>query len=70
MGHTLTIRLTKEQAEWLERAAEETGRTQASILREQLDRARRGRRGRGYMRLAGAVAVATDASERKGYARR
>ena len=70
MRQTLTIRLTKEQADWLERTAEETGRSQAAILREQLDRARSKRKRKPFMRWAGAVSVAEDASTRKGFSRK
>ena len=67
MGQTLTIRLTKELAEWLERTAEETGQSQGQIVRAQLARARASAGSRGYMRLAGSVRGARDLSTRKGF---
>jgi hypothetical protein len=70
MGHTLTIRLTPELAEWLEQASKETGVSQGKIVREQLDALRnRERKGKGFMHLAGSVDVAPDASTKKGFSR-
>lgn len=69
MSHTLTIRLTREQAEWLRELSETTGVPQGKIVRDQLDKARGGRARRGYMRLAGTVRGARDLSRRKGFSR-
>jgi hypothetical protein len=66
MSHTLTIRLTRDLAEWLERTAAESGRSQGEIVREQLERARTDE-GRGFMRLAGTVKGPRDLSSRKGF---
>src|SRR2546429_665269 len=40
MSHTITIRLNKELAEWLEETAAKTGMPQGKIVREQLEKAR------------------------------
>jgi hypothetical protein len=69
MGQTLTIRLTKELADWLERTAAGSGRPQGEIVREHLERARAGAKGRAFMRLAGAVKGPRDLSSRKGFSR-
>jgi hypothetical protein len=69
MGQTLTIRLTRQLAEWLERTAARTGRAQGEIVRDQLEKARTGGSGRPFMRLAGSVRGAKDLSARKGFSR-
>lgn len=69
MGHTLTIRLTPELAEWLRAASAQAGVAQGKIVRDQLDKARNGAARRGYMRLAGAVRGPRDLSRRKGFSR-
>jgi hypothetical protein len=69
MGQTITVRLTKELAEWLEQTAAGTGRSQGEIVREQLQKARAGAGRRAYMRLAGSVRGPRDLSARKGFSR-
>ena len=69
MGHTITIRLTKDLAEWLERTAAETGRSQGQIVRDHLERTRAGNTGRAFMRLAGTVTGPRNLSARKGFSR-
>jgi hypothetical protein len=69
MSHTLTVRLTKELAEWLERLAADTGQSQGRIVRDQLDRAKAAGTGRPYMRLAGTVRGPKNLSTRKGFTR-
>ena len=69
MGQTLTVRLPKELAEWLERTAAGTGRSQGEIVREQLERARSAARGQAFLRLAGTVRGPRDLSSRKGFSR-
>jgi hypothetical protein len=68
MGHTLTIRLSEELADWLEAQSRETGVPQGRIVREQLERAR-ARSGQRFMRLAGTVKGARNLSQRKGFSR-
>jgi hypothetical protein len=67
MGQTLTIRLPKDLAEWLERTAAGTGQSQGQIVRQQLERARAAGSGRPFMRLAGSVRGPKDLSTRKGF---
>ena len=67
MGHTLTVRLPHDQAEWLERVAKESGVSQGQIVRDQLEQARAGGRARPFMRWAGAVRGPKDLSTRKGF---
>ena len=69
MGQTLTIRLTRQLAEWLERTAARTGCAQGQIVRDQLEKARTGGNGRAFMRLAGSVRGPKDLSARKGFSR-
>ena len=69
MGHTITIRLDKELAEWLDHAAAKTGVARGKIVRDQLRRAKAGDASRPYLRLAGAVRGPKDLSGRKGFSR-
>jgi hypothetical protein len=69
MGQTLTIRLTRELADWLEETAASTGQSQGHIVRAQLERARQRAGNQRYMRLAGSVRGARDLSTRKGFSR-
>jgi hypothetical protein len=69
MSHTITIRLTKELAEWLESAARTTGCPQGRIVRDQLEKARAGDK-QVFLRLAGAVSGGPrNLSSRKGFSR-
>jgi hypothetical protein len=67
MGHTLTIRLSKELADWLEETSARTGVSQGRLVREQLEKAKAGVGGRSFMKLAGHVRGARDLSARKGF---
>ncbi|MBY0492708.1 MAG: hypothetical protein K2Y23_00715 [Cyanobacteria bacterium] len=69
MSHTLTIRLDRTLADWLEREAARTGVPQGRIIRNELERARKARGARPFMRLAGTVDRAKDLSARKGFSR-
>ena len=69
MGHTITIRLSKELAEWLSGVASKTGVPQAKIVRDQLEKAKASDSSQPYMRLAGAVRGPKDLSRRQGFAR-
>ena len=70
MGQTLTIRLDRELAAWLENEAERTGMSQGKIVRTELERARKTRGARSFMRLAGSVRGPDDLSGRKGFSRK
>jgi Ribbon-helix-helix protein, copG family len=69
MGHTITIRLDRALAEWLEQESRKTGESQGKIVRDQLARARSGAAGQSFMRLAGKVRGARTLSTRKGFSR-
>ena len=69
MGHTITVRLTKELAEWLERAAAKAGISQGRLVREQLEKARAAAAQQSFLRLAGVVRGPKDLSSRKGFSR-
>jgi hypothetical protein len=70
MSHTITVRLNRELAEWLEGEARRTGVAQGKIIRDQLEKARGNAATQSFMRLAGAVrGGARDVSTRKGFSR-
>jgi hypothetical protein len=69
MSKTVTIRLTKELASWLEQASKQSGIPKGRIVREQLEKARDGGKEPSFMRLAGTVRGARDLSTRKGFSR-
>jgi hypothetical protein len=69
MGHTITIRLSKELATWLEDVAARSGVPQGKIVRDQLERAKAASARQSFMRLAGSVRGPKDLSSRKGFTR-
>ncbi len=69
MSHTLTVRLTKSLATWLEQTAKRTGASQSDIVRESLERARTSNPEKPFMRLAGSVRGPKDLSQRRGFER-
>jgi hypothetical protein len=69
MGHTITVRLDRDLAGWLEAESKRTGVPQGKIVRNQLERARVRRSNRSFMRLAGTVRGPRDLSRRKGFSR-
>jgi hypothetical protein len=69
MGHTITVRLTKDLAEWLELTSKKSGVPQGKIIRDQLEKARAAK-GKSFMRLAGAIDGPRDLSKRKGFSKR
>ncbi len=69
MGQTITVRLTKDLAEWLEQAAAEAGVSQGKLVRDQLERAREAASTQTFMRLAGVVRGPRELSTRKGFTR-
>lgn len=70
MGHTLTVRLDKNLAAWLEAEAARTGVSQGKIVRDELERARKTRGSKPFMRLAGTIDGPKDLSQRKGFSDR
>lgn len=69
MSHTITVRLGRELAEWLEDSARRAGVPQGRIVREQLEKARSASRRQAFLRLAGTVRGPRDLSSRKGFSR-
>jgi predicted transcriptional regulator len=69
MSHTVTIRITKELADWLDQVSKRSGVPRGRIIREQLERARASRPEQSFMRLAGTIRGARDLSKRKGFTR-
>lgn len=67
MSNTVTIRLTKDLASWLDEASKQSGIPKGRIVREQLEKARKTGKSPSYMRLAGSVRGARDLSARKGF---
>ncbi len=67
MSQTITIRLNKELAAWLEETASRTGVSQGRIVREQLEKAKMAKADKPFMRLAGIMRGPKDLSQRKGY---
>ena len=68
MSQTISIRLNKELAEWLEETAEKTGVSQGKIVREQLEKARAAGGTQAFMKLVGCVRGGPrDVSKRKGF---
>jgi predicted transcriptional regulator len=69
MGETITVRLPKDLADWLEETAAATGQSEGRIVRDQLERARREQPDRKFLRLAGTVRGPKNLSSRKGFSR-
>lgn len=69
MSQTITIRLTKELASWLETTARRRGVPQSRIVRDQLEKARAASASQAFMELAGCVRGPRDLSQRKGFTR-
>jgi hypothetical protein len=69
MSQTITVRLTKELAAWLEETSAKSGRPQGQIIRDELNRARTSADGKPFMRLAGKMTGPKDLSKRKGFSR-
>ena len=69
MRQTLTIRLTKDLAAWLETAAARSGVSQGKLVRDELEKARTSNGGQAFMRLAGTVRGPKNLSKRKGFSR-
>jgi len=69
MGQTITLRLTRDLAAWLQATSAKTGVPQGKIVRDQLERARTARSGQSFLRLAGAIRGPRDLSSRKGFSR-
>lgn len=71
MSNTITIRVPKGLADWLQQKSVRTGISQGQIVREQLERVRRSdKETKKFMRFAGVIKTGPrDISTRKGYSR-
>ena len=69
MSHTITVRLTKDIAEWLEQTALATGVSQGRLIRDQLEKAKTNSSTKPFMKLAGAIKGSRDLSKRKGFSK-
>ena len=69
MSQTITVRLTKELAAWLEQVAAKMGVSQGRIIRDELEKAKASASSQAFMRLAGAVRGPKDLSSRRGFSR-
>jgi hypothetical protein len=71
MSNTITVRIGRDLAAWLERSAAESGLSQGEIVREQLRKAKEAGKGaKSFMRLAGTVEGPKGLSQRKGFSRK
>jgi predicted transcriptional regulator len=70
MRHTITVRLQRDLASWLEDTAKRTGRSRGQIVREQLAKAKADKSARAFLRWAGSIAGPPDLSQRKGFSRK
>jgi hypothetical protein len=70
MGNALTIRLPRELAQWLEETSRSSGRSRGEIVREELERARKGSQ-KPWAHLVGDLKeLPRDLSTRKGFSRK
>lgn len=69
MSHTITIRLTEEEADWLAETARKTGIPAGRIVRQQLQNAKAASGSQRFLRLAGKISGPANLSSRKGYSR-
>ena len=70
MSHILTVRLSKDLADWLKDASRITGLPVARIVRDHLERARTQELDRPFLRLSGRMSGPPDLSSRKGFSRK
>jgi predicted DNA-binding protein len=70
MSQIVTVRLSKELADWLKDASRVTGVPVARIVRDHLERARTQELDRPYLRLLGKMSAPPDLSSRKGFSRK
>jgi hypothetical protein len=68
MSHTITVRVTKELAEWLEETAAQTGVSQGRLIRDQLEKARAHKSSKRFMAMSGIIrGLPKNLSTRKGF---
>ena len=69
MSTTLSICLSEDMARWVEEEARAAGRSQGSLVKEALEKARQSKQTKQFMKLAGSVDGPKDLSQRKGFTR-
>ena len=69
MSHTITVRLTEEEAAWLAETARKTGMPAGRIVRQQLQKAKAESGNQRFLRLAGKISGPANLSSRKGFSR-
>jgi predicted DNA-binding protein len=69
MSQVVTVRLSKELADWLKDSSRTLGVPMARIVRDHLERARTRELDRPYLRLLGKMSGPPDLSARKGFSR-
>jgi len=69
MSTTLSVRLPKDLAHWVEENALATGRSQGSLVKEALERVRQADAPKPFLALAGCVEGPRNLSQRKGFSR-
>jgi len=69
MSTTLSVRLDEDLAKWVEEQARITGRSQGSLVKEALEKARQADQAKPFMKLAGSVDGPEDLSQRKGFSK-
>jgi hypothetical protein len=71
MRNTITVRIPRTLASWLQERSIRTGMPQGQIIREQLERSRAADKGsKKFMRLAGTIrGKPRNLSTRKGYSK-
>jgi hypothetical protein len=69
MGHTISVRLTKDMADWLQQTSAKTGLSQGKLIRNQLEKARAAQPSKPFMRWAGVIRGSKNLSTRKGFSR-
>lgn len=70
MSHIVTVRVSKELADWLKDASRITGLPITRIVRDHLERARTQELDRPFLRLVGQMSGPADLSSRKGFSRK
>lgn len=69
MRNTISVRLPEDLAHWLEDYAAKAGVSQGSIIRDQLEKARKLEE-RPFLRLAGRISGDRALSARKGFSKK
>jgi len=70
MSHTISVRLTEEQAVWLAETDRRSGLPASRIVREQLEKARTAAATRPWMKYVGSISgLPPDLSSRRGFSR-